>query len=128
MACKTLSSPFLPGDRMKTARFTFNNDFKIMIGNKRSQAAEMVLGAHASTGGSDNRHRGSDQWLYVASGKGEAIVNGKRYPLGQGKLVLIKRGEKHEIRNLSKAPLKTLNIYVPPAYTKQGNERPAGRP
>ena len=45
----------------------------------------------------------------------------------EGTLVLIRRGDKHEIRNTGEAPLKTLNVYVPPAYTEEGEELPAGK-
>jgi hypothetical protein len=41
--------------------------------------------------------------------------------------MLIARGEDHEVRNTGREPLRTLNIYVPPAYTADGDERPAGR-
>ena len=47
----------------------------------------------------------------MVSGRGEAVVNGKRYPLQEGSLVLIERGDTHEIRNTGAAPLKTLNVY-----------------
>jgi mannose-6-phosphate isomerase-like protein (cupin superfamily) len=68
-----------------------------------------------------------DQWLYVQSGSGLAIVNGQRTELRAGSLVLIERGDRHEIRNRGRAPLRTLNIYVPPAYTKNADELPRGR-
>lgn len=45
-----------------------------------------------------------------------AIVEGKRYPLKPGVLLLIERGERHEVRNDGEGLLKTLNVYVPPAY------------
>jgi mannose-6-phosphate isomerase-like protein (cupin superfamily) len=54
-------------------------------------------------------------------------VNGRRVRLRAGSLVLIERGDRHEIRNTGRTPLRTLNIYVPPAYTKSGNELPRGR-
>ena len=41
--------------------------------------------------------------------------------------LLIQRGDRHEIRNTGASPLKTLNVYVPPAYTDEGEELPAGR-
>jgi mannose-6-phosphate isomerase-like protein (cupin superfamily) len=88
----------------------------------------MTLAPGETEGGPDNRHRGADQWLFVVSGMGEAVVNGKKVPLRAGTLVLIQRGDIHEIRNTGRGPLKTLNVYVPPAYTPAGNERPAGRP
>jgi hypothetical protein len=43
-------------------------------------------------------------------------------------LLLIERGDMHEIRNTGRGPLRTLNVYVPPAYTEQGEELPAGSP
>jgi len=87
----------------------------------------MTLAPGDCEGGPDNRHRGADQWLFVQSGSGAAIVNGRRIRLRDGSLVLIERGDIHEIRNTGRAPLRTLNVYVPPAYTKSGDERRRGR-
>ena len=42
-------------------------------------------------------------------------------------LILIERGDRHQILNTGRALLRTLNIYVPPAYTKGGNTLPKGR-
>jgi oxalate decarboxylase/phosphoglucose isomerase-like protein (cupin superfamily) len=52
---------------------------------------------------------------------------GFRVVLREGTLVLIQRGDTHEIRNSGTGPLKTLNVYVPPAYTEQGEELPPGK-
>ena len=87
----------------------------------------MVIEPGDCEGGSDNRHRGADQWLFVVSGTGAAIVNNRRHTLRAGTILLIEKGDTHEIRNTGRTPLKTLNVYVPPAYTKGGNELPRGR-
>ncbi|HEX3148607.1 MAG TPA: cupin domain-containing protein [Gemmataceae bacterium] len=87
----------------------------------------MTLAPGEGEGGPDNDHRGADQWLFVVAGTGQAIVNGDAVELRAGTLLLITRGDKHEIRNTGSAALKTLNVYVPPAYTGSGNELPAGR-
>jgi mannose-6-phosphate isomerase-like protein (cupin superfamily) len=113
---------------MKREHLRFGQGFRVAIGNRRSQAAQMVLEPDGREGGPDNRHRGADQWLFVVSGRGVAVVNGKRQTLRAGALVLIERGDTHEIRNTGRASLKTLNIYVPPAYTPSGEERAAGKP
>jgi mannose-6-phosphate isomerase-like protein (cupin superfamily) len=113
---------------MKHKKLRFGKGFRVAIGNKRSQAAEMVLEPGATEGGSDNHHRGADQWLYVVSGTGLVIVDGTKVSLNQHTLLLIKRDENHEIRNTGETPLRTLNIYVPPAYTKSGDTLPPGRP
>ena len=88
----------------------------------------MVLAPGKSEGSPHNRHAGAEQWLFVMSGVGFAWINGKRYPLRQGSLFLIERGDRHEIRNTGKERLTTLNFYVPPGYKANGDELPAGKP
>jgi mannose-6-phosphate isomerase-like protein (cupin superfamily) len=87
----------------------------------------MVLAPGDNEGGSDNRHRGADQWLYVLSGRGEAVVGGKRHALSAGQLLLIEKKQRHQIRNTGRTLLRTLNFYVPPAYRKDGNPLPRGK-
>lgn len=111
--------------RQKTLRF--GHGFRVVLGDKHSQAAQMSLNPGEAEGGPDNRHRGADQWMFVVAGTGTAVVNGKKLLLGNGTLVLIQRGDLHEIRNTGETVLKTLNLYVPPAYTEEGDELPAGR-
>ena len=113
---------------MQQQHLQFGHGFRVVLGNRHSQAAQMTLTPGATEGGPDNKHRGADQWLFVVSGTGAAIVNGERVALRRGTLVLIERGDRHEIRNTGRTPLRTLNVYVPPAYTSDGDELPAGRP
>jgi mannose-6-phosphate isomerase-like protein (cupin superfamily) len=105
----------------------FGRGFRVIPGNRFSQAAEMVLAPGDQEGGADNRHRGADQWLYVLSGSGEAIVGRTRHKLRAGTLLLIERREKHEISSTGRGLLRTLNFYVPPAYRKDGNPRSRGK-
>jgi mannose-6-phosphate isomerase-like protein (cupin superfamily) len=90
--------------------------FEVVAGTPRSQAATMVLQPGQATGGADNVHPHSDQWLYVVSGTGAAVVDGRRVPLARGTLLLIEAGETHEVRNDGREPLVTINVYGPPAY------------
>src|SRR5579859_8249112 len=103
---------------MKRKQLRFGEGFKVIFGNARSQVAQMVIAPGGSEGGPKNRHRGADQWLYVVAGRGIAKVGKRRLPLREGTLLLIEHGDQHEILNNSRALLKTLNLYVPPAYTK----------
>jgi mannose-6-phosphate isomerase-like protein (cupin superfamily) len=112
---------------MKRKTLRFGKGFRVSIGNRRAQAAEMVIAPGDCEGGPDNRHRGADQWLFVLAGRGAATVNGRRVPLREGTLLLIEKGDTHEIRNTGRSLLKTLSVYVPPAYTKSGDELPRGR-
>ena len=106
----------------------FGQGFRVVLGDEHSQAAQMTLAPGATEGGPDNYHRGADQWLFVVSGSGVATINRRRYLLRPSTLLLIEHGDRHEIRNTGRQLLRTLNVYVPPAYTADGDELPAGKP
>jgi mannose-6-phosphate isomerase-like protein (cupin superfamily) len=112
---------------MKSELLSFRTGFRLSIANAKSQGAVMVLPAGGTEGGSDNFHRGADQWLYVVEGTGVAVVNGHKLKLNAGMMVLIETGDRHEIRNTGRSLLKTVSVYVPPAYRDEDHELPAGR-
>jgi mannose-6-phosphate isomerase-like protein (cupin superfamily) len=74
----------------------------------------MVI-AHTLSG-ADNRHPNSDQWPFVLEGSGRVTIEDRMIEAGEGHLILIERGETHEVANTVVSALKTLNLYVPPAY------------
>jgi mannose-6-phosphate isomerase-like protein (cupin superfamily) len=113
---------------MKKRTLRFGKGFRVILGNRRVQAAQMVIAPGDSEGGPQNRHRESDQWLLVTAGSGIAIISGHRHVLKPRSLLLIEHGERHEIRNTGRTDLKTLNFYSPPGYTKSGDELPTGKP
>jgi len=112
---------------MRQQKLRFGKGFHVSIGNRRSQAAEMVIPPGDAEGDPRNRHRGADQWLFVIAGTGTALVKKKRYTLRAKTLLFIPRGERHEIRNTGRRLLRTLNFYVPPAYGRRGAPLPRGR-
>jgi mannose-6-phosphate isomerase-like protein (cupin superfamily) len=112
---------------MKHEQLKFGIGFRVSVGNPNSQGAVMVLAPGSNEGGPHNRHRGADQWLLVTEGSGAAIVNGHKLALKTGTLLLIEAGDTHEISNTGRAFLKTVSIYVPPAYDADGEELPAGK-
>lgn len=112
---------------MKHKTLRFGRGFRVALEIRKLQAAEMVIAPGGSEGGPDNRHRGADQWLFVVAGTGVAIVDGRRLRLKSGSLIAIERGERHEIRNTGRSPLKTLNFYSPPAYDADGEPRRAAK-
>jgi mannose-6-phosphate isomerase-like protein (cupin superfamily) len=112
---------------MQHKHLQFGHGFRVVLGDARSQSAQMTLAPGETEGGPDNRHRGADQWLFVVGGSGEAVVEGRRVELREGTVLVIQRGEVHEVRSTGQAPLRTLNIYVPPTSTEEGEELPARR-
>ncbi len=101
---------------MKRTRVESDRWFDVVLGNDDAQAAVMTLSPGQSTGGPENRHPESDQWLYVVSGEGRATVADEEVAVEAGDLLLIESGEAHEIRNPGSEPLETFNLYVPPTY------------
>lgn len=111
---------------MKHKQLGLDAEFEVALALRHVQAAEMTLQPGAKAGGPDNRHAGADQWLFVVSGTGLAVVAGKQVPLQAGSLLVIERGEAHEIRCTGEEPLRTINFYSPPAYADDGEPLPAG--
>lgn len=105
----------------------FGIGFRMVAEVRKAQAAEMVLAPGDCEGGADNHHRGADQWLFVLEGRGIATVEGQRVALRPGSLLVIEKGERHEVRNTGSSLLKTLNFYYPPAFTRGGNAKGPGK-
>ena len=116
---------------MRTKRLRFSKGFRVAFEVRRAQAAEMVIPPGDAEGGPDNRHRGADQWLFVVSGRGQATVETegrkRRVALSPGTLLVIEKGERHEVRNTGRTLLRTLNFYYPPAFAKDGDPKGPGR-
>jgi mannose-6-phosphate isomerase-like protein (cupin superfamily) len=112
---------------MQRTQLHFVADFHVALSNPRAQVAEMTIAPGDAEGGPGNRHVGADQWLFVQSGAGIATVSGKQTRLRRGTVLLIERGEEHEIRNTGRAPLRTLNFYTPPAYDADAEPLARGR-
>jgi oxalate decarboxylase/phosphoglucose isomerase-like protein (cupin superfamily) len=111
---------------MRTTELKFEPGFRVAFDIRQLQAAEMVIAPGESEGGPGNRHRGADQWLFVVGGEGVAVVqpaggDRREIALRPGTLLVIERGEAHEIRNDGNAPLQTVNFYSPPAFDRDGN-------
>lgn len=113
---------------MQYKHLRFGKGFHVAFRERKVQAAEMVIAPGDSEGGPDNRHRGADQWLFVVSGTGVASIEGERRKLRAGSLLVIARGERHEIRNTGRGLLKTLNFYYPPAYDEEEETLQPGKP
>jgi len=97
--------------------------FKVMTSTRDAQAAMMVLHPGQSTGEKKNENPRAQQWLFVISGTGRARVGDRSTSLKPNSLLLIEKGEVHQIENTGRRPLVTLNLYVPPAYTSDGELR-----
>lgn len=116
---------------MHSRKLGFGEGFRVAFEVRRAQCAEMVLAPGDREGDDDNRHRGADQWLYVVEGRGLAVVEvdgrKRRVVLEPGRLLVIEKGERHEVRNTGRTLLKTLNFYYPPAFGRDGEPKGPGK-
>ena len=94
--------------------------FEVLAGTRSLQAAVMVLRPGQASGEPANEHPQSEQWVFVVSGVGRARVGRRHFPLRARSLLLIEKGEVHQISNAGRSALVTLNFYAPPAYTPAG--------
>jgi oxalate decarboxylase/phosphoglucose isomerase-like protein (cupin superfamily) len=112
---------------------TARNQFDLLFASPHAQAAMMTLGEGAASDDSpNNEHPRCEQWLYVVSGVGQAVTRKEggrtiRHRLTKGSLVLIEKGELHRVANIGRRPLRTLNLYVPPAYQSDDTPRPSAK-
>jgi mannose-6-phosphate isomerase-like protein (cupin superfamily) len=96
--------------------------FTVLHATRDAEAAMMTLKPGQSTSDEpENEHPRCEQWLFVLSGTGRAVVGKRRVAIKPNSLLLIEKGEPHQITNTGRTPLVTLDFYAPPAYTKAGD-------
>jgi mannose-6-phosphate isomerase-like protein (cupin superfamily) len=58
-----------------------------------------------------------DQFFRFESGTGKAVINGVSHQVGEGSVVIVPAGAKHNIINTSNTvPLKLYTLYCPPHH------------
>ncbi len=108
-------------------------EFDVIANTERVQAAMMTLrGRSASDDEPSNEHANSEQWLFVISGTGTATVipkGGRRrtVKLRPGSLLIIEKGDLHQIKHAGRGALRTINFYSPPAYKADATLRPTAK-
>jgi mannose-6-phosphate isomerase-like protein (cupin superfamily) len=62
-------------------------------------------------------HPDNDQFFRFESGNGKVTIDGNEYPVTDGSAVIIPRGSKHNVMNMSATEeLKMYTIYAPPHH------------
>jgi mannose-6-phosphate isomerase-like protein (cupin superfamily) len=109
---------------------TKRREFEMLLSTRNVQAAMMTLRPGGTSDDEpSNEHPRSEQWVFVIAGSGEAVVGQRgsrlrRVKLAENSLLLIEKGELHQIRNTGRKHFRTINFYAPPAYNEDGE--PAG--
>jgi mannose-6-phosphate isomerase-like protein (cupin superfamily) len=103
--------------------------FDLLVATREAQAAKMTLRPGATSDDEpSNEHPHCEQWLFVISGKGQALIGKRRgalrrVDLAANSLLVIEKGELHQIKNTGRRSLVTINMYVPPAYNDDGEPK-----
>ena len=97
--------------------------FQPLLNTPSVQAAIMTLRPGQVSGELMNEHPKAEQWVYVITGSGAAIGKSSRIALKAGSLLLIPKGEIHQIKSTGSKPLTIMNFYAPPAYDGKGEVR-----
>lgn len=109
---------------MKLVRTHSKRYFDVLLESAQTQAAIMNLQPGKTSGAFGNEHPRAKQWVLILAGRGAVRYGKRRRSVKAGDLVLIPRGEPHQVVNDGKEEvLRTLNFYVPRAYTKAGEVR-----
>ena len=61
-------------------------------------------------------HRAAEQFFYILSGEAQMEVNGEICTLRRGEGIHIPPGRRHQIRNVSSAPVEFLVVSRPPSH------------
>ncbi len=61
-------------------------------------------------------HEGNDQFFRFEQGKGQCIIDGNKYEIADGDVIIIPSGAKHNVINTGSDSLKMYTIYTPPHH------------
>jgi mannose-6-phosphate isomerase-like protein (cupin superfamily) len=97
------------------AAATANPDFRQVVSTgPHAQVVVMSIPAGGEIG--EEVHARVDQVLVFVAGEGVAVLEGRRSPVGPGRLVHVPAGTRHNIVNESAVDLKLYTIYAPPQH------------
>ncbi|MEK7148648.1 MAG: cupin domain-containing protein [Patescibacteria group bacterium] len=92
-----------------------NTNFrKVLFTGSRSQLVVMDIPAGGEIG--EETHHNVEQTLFFLSGTGKAILNGKESAIGEGDVVVVPPGTKHNFKNTGNSSLKVYTVYAPPNH------------
>jgi mannose-6-phosphate isomerase-like protein (cupin superfamily) len=86
----------------------------VLFSGARSQLALMTIPPGSDIGLESHPH--VEQFIFIASGTGVAVVNGTETPVGPGDVLVATSNTRHNIVNRGAAPLRIYTVYAPPNH------------
>ncbi len=84
---------------------------RVLHTGPQSQLVLMSIPVGGEVG--DELHMRTEQTIFFLSGTGEAILDGKKFPVIPGDVVVVPAGIRHNFRNTGREPLKIYTVYAP---------------
>lgn len=92
-----------------------NENFRrVLFTGKNSQLVVMSVPPGGEVG--KETHKYTEQTLFFISGSAEGELDGKKFPIGPGDVVVVVPGTEHNFRNTGSEPLKIYTVYAPPNH------------
>lgn len=92
-----------------------NENFRrVLFTGKQSQLVVMSIPPGGEVG--EETHKYTEQTLFFLSGKGEGMLDDKKFPIVPGDVVVVVPGTKHNFWNTGAQDLKIYTVYAPPNH------------
>lgn len=92
-----------------------NTDFRrVLFTGLNSQLVVMSIPPGGDVGA--ETHKYTEQTLFFLSGTGQGELNGKKFPINPGDVVVVVPGTEHNFWNTGTDPLKIYTVYAPPNH------------
>lgn len=100
---------------IKKGALSNSNFRKVLYTSKHLQLVLMCLKGGEEIG--EETHADNDQFFRIESGRAKCIIDGNRYDVKDGDVIIVPAGAKHNIiNNDMKEDLKMYTIYAPPHH------------
>lgn len=87
---------------------------RVLHTGDKSQLVVMSIPPEGEIG--EETHDHVEQTLFFLSGTGEAMLDGERYAVAAGDVVVVTPGTRHNFRNTGREDLKVYTVYAPPNH------------
>ncbi len=92
-----------------------NENFRrVLFTGLQSQLVVMSVPPGGEVGAETHKH--TEQTLFFLSGVGEGELDGKKFPIGPGDVVVVVPGTEHNFTNTGTEDLKIYTVYAPPNH------------
>lgn len=92
-----------------------NEDFRrVLYTSHNGQLVLMALPRGVDIG--EEVHDESDQFFRIEQGEGKVVINDVSHDIGDGSVVIVPMGAKHNVINTGVEVLKLYSLYMPPHH------------